>query len=462
MKNFHNISIFNVFIRIIIMLGMISCEKLIETDFPNNQLATGQVFEDEQTAEAALAGLYSGLWNNSIISGTADGAGLALGTYADDITCLSTTGSNGIVDIYNNQQLPTNTSVSAVWSTAYQQVYMANSIIEGMRNSKSLSAQVKDRITGEALFIRSLIYFYLYQIYGEVPYTDTTDYVHNTTLGRMPMNSFLVRLETDLSEAVNLLPSAYRNAERIYVNKAVGYVLLAKLKMNLGKWQEAELLCQTILQTSGYTFQSDLSKGFLKSSPHIIWQLKPKNNNDPTKEATVYNFVSAPGAFVLNPDLISAFAANDLRRQYYFTAIPYGSQTNYKQTKYKITTATNTTEYSVIYRLEDVYLMMAETLVMQNRVSAAIPFINRTRQRAGLSALASTISREQAMAEMRDERRREFFIEHGSRFLDLKRWGQLDLIKRVKPNWQTFHQYWPLPQKEMLLNANLNPQNDGY
>lgn len=462
MKTFHNITILNTFIMITVMLSMISCEKLIETDFPNNQLATGQVFEDEQTAEAALAGLYSGLWNNSIISGTADGAGLALGTYADDITGLSTTGSNGIVDIYNNQQLPTNTSVSAVWSTAYQQVYMANSIIEGVSNSKSLSAQVKDRITGEALFIRSLLYFYLYQIYGEIPYTDTTDYVYNTTLDKMPMNTFLVRLETDISEAVNLLPPAYRNAERIYVNKAVGYVLLAKLKMNLGKWQEAEVLCQTILQTSGYSFQNDLSKVFLKSSPHIIWQLKPKNNNDPTKEATVYNFVSAPGAFVLNPDLISSFAANDLRRQYYFTGIPYGSQTNYKQIKYKITTATNTTEYSVIYRLEDVYLMMAESLVKQNKVSAAVPFINPTRQRAGLTALDASVSQEQAMTEIKAERRREFFIEHGNRFLDLKRWEQLDVLKAVKPNWQTFHQYWPLPQKEMLLNANLNPQNDGY
>lgn len=445
-----------------VLLSTVSCEKLIETDFPNNQLATGLVFEDEQTAEAALAGLYSGLWNSSVISGTADGAGLALGTYADDITCVSTTGSNGIVDIYNNNQLATNTSVSAIWSNAYQQIYMSNSIIEGVENSKSLSAQVKDRITGEALFIRSLIYFYLYQIYGEIPYTDTTDYVYNTTLGRMPMNDFLARLDTDLSEAVNLLPSAYRNAERIYANKATGYVLLAKLKMNLGKWQEAEVLCQAILQTSGYSFQNDLSKVFLKSSPHIIWQLKPKNNNDPTKEATVYNFVSAPGAFVLNPDLISSFAANDLRRQYYFTAVPYGSQVNYKQTKYKITTATNTTEYSVIYRLEDICLMLAESLVKQNKVSAAVPFINLTRQRAGLSPLGTSVSQVQAMNEISNERRREFFGEHGSRFLDLKRWGQLNELKTVKPNWQTFHRYWPLPQKEILLNANLHPQNDGY
>lgn len=444
------------------LMSAVSCEKLIETDFPNNQLATELVFEDEQTAEAALAGLYAGLWNNSIISGTADGAGLALGIYTDDITCLSTTGSNGIVDIFNNQQLETNTSVNSIWTNAYQQIYMANSILEGVENSKSLSAPVKNRIKGEVLFVRSILYFYLYQIFGEIPYTDTTNYLYNTSLGRMPMNEFLIRLETDLSEAVSLLPSAYRNAERIYPNKSVGYVLLTKLKMNLGKWQEAEVLSQTIIQNSAYTFQTDLSKVFLKSSAHIIWQLKPKNNNDATKEATLYNFVSAPGSYVLNQNLINAFATNDLRRQHYFTGVTFGSQVNYKQTKYKVTTATNTTEYSIIYRLEDVCLMLAESLVKQNKTSEAVPLINRTRQRAGLSVLSTSITQAQAMNEIREERRKEFFSEHGSRFLDLKRWGQLDLLTPVKPNWKTFHKVWPLPQKEMLLNSNLKPQNDGY
>ena len=440
----------------------ISCEKFVETDFPNNQIPSELVFEDEQTAEAALAGLYSGLWETSMYSGGINGMGALLGSYTDDLTCVYTSASNGVLDLYLNQQLPTNTAVTAFWTSAYQQIYTANSIIEGVGNSKSLSAAVKDRIRGEALLVRSMIYMDLYQIFGEIPYTDTTNYVFNSTLKRMPKDELLLKIETDLSEAVNLLPTAYRNVERIYPNKYAGYTALAKMKMLLGKWNEAEVLCSVLLNAPALTYQTDITKVFQKTGGHVIWQLKPKNSNDATKEASLYNFTAAPTSFTMNPNLVNSFATGDLRRVHYFTAVPFGAQVNYKPAKYKNLAVNNPTEYSVVYRLDEVYLMQAENLLRQNKVSEAIPFINRSRQRSGLPALGSTISASVAMTEMKDEKRREFFTEHGIRFFDLKRWGMLDGLVSVKSNWKSFHSQWPLPQKELLVNPNLNPQNTGY
>ncbi|WDF45383.1 RagB/SusD family nutrient uptake outer membrane protein [Chryseobacterium sp. KACC 21268] len=445
-----------------VLLFNMSCEKFIETDFPSNQIPTQLVFEDEQTADAALAGLYSGLWTNSMFSGGIDGMGALLGTYADDLNCVYTSSSNGALDLFNNQQIPTNTAVTSFWTYAYQQIYAANSIIEGAKNSKTLSGAVKDRIRGEALFVRSLLYMQLYQIFDEIPYTDTTDYVVNSTLGRMPKDEFLTKIETDLSETVNLLPSAYKNTERIYPNKYAGYMALAKMKMLLKKWEEADVLCFTIMQNSAYVYQTDMTKVFQKSGSHIIWQLKPKNNNDATKEASLYTFTGAPTSFVLRPDLVSSFSTTDLRRQNYMAAVPFGQQTNYRSAKYKNQAVNNPTEYSIIYRLDEVYLMQAEILTELNRASEAIPLINRSRQRAGLTALSITLSPNDVKIQMREEKRREFFTEHGIRFFDLKRWGLLDQLVTVKPNWKSFHLNWPLPQKELLLNPKLNPQNTGY
>ena len=445
-----------------VLTTVISCEKFVETDFPNNQLPTEVVFEDEQTAEAALAGLYAGLWTNSLISGGIDGMGALMGTYADDLTCVYTSGSNGILDVANNQQVATNTIVTTVWTNAYQQIYSANSIIEGVTNSKSLSQASKDRIKGEALLVRSIIYFNLYQIFGEIPYTETTNYITNSQLGRMNKDQFLIKLETDLSEAVNLLPSAYRNAERIYPNKFAGYMALAKMKMLLKKWNEAEVLCSTILQSTQYISQTDPSKVFQKNGTHIIWQLKPKNTNDATKEASLYNFTGAPLSFVLNLNLINTFSALDLRRQHYVTAVPFNQQINYRSSKYKNLAVNNPNEYSIIYRLDEVNFMMAESLIEQNKVGGAIPYINRSRQRAGLPVLSTSLSVSAATKELREEKRREFFVEHGIRFCDLKRWGLLDQLIPVKPNWTSYHAQWPIPQKELLLNPNLNPQNTGY
>lgn len=445
-----------------LVLAPISCEKWIETDFPNNQLPTELVFEDEQTAEAALAGLYASLWSNSLLSGGVEGFGLLGGLYTDDISTVYTPGINGVSDIFYNAQLSNNSVVTNVWTNAYQQIYASNSIIEGVRNSKSLSPAVKDRITGEALFVRSLLYFYLHQIYGQIPYTDSTDYTFNSQLSRMPKNEFMTRIETDMSEAVNLIPTSYRNAEKIYPNKYAAYLILAKIKMLLNKNNEAEVLLHTIVQASNYSFQNDITKVFQKAGSHIIWQLKPGNTNEATKEAILYNFTAAPLSFMVNPNLVSQFSNNDLRKQQYITAVPFQTQTNYKISKYRNLAASNPNEYSVIMRLEEAQFLLAEVLIQQGKVSEAIPLINKTRLRAGLNALPVSLTASAAMDELRIEKRKELFSEQGIRFFDLKRWGLLNQLTTVKPNWKPFHVQWPLPAKELLLNPKLNPQNDGY
>ncbi|MBW8360014.1 MAG: RagB/SusD family nutrient uptake outer membrane protein [Weeksellaceae bacterium] len=445
-----------------LLLGLFSCEKLIETDWPNNQISTVQVFEDVQTANAALAGLYGGLWNSSPLSGGSDGMGAVLGTYTDDLKCYYPTSSNGILDIYLNQQLPTNLMVEKVWGTGYQYIYAANAIMEGAEKSLSLGSADKKRIKGEALFVRSVLYYSLQRIYGDIPYTETTDYEINRQLKKQPGTEVLTKLETDLSLSTQLLEDAYRSPERIYPNRKAAALVLAKVKAELGKWTEAELLLKDIGQSSLYTFEQDLTKVFTKSRLHILWQLKPKNSGDATKEATLYYFTNAvPTAFALTPQLVGAFAPGDLRRQEWMVPVTASAQTFYRAAKYKVRSA-NTTEYSVVYRLEEVYLLLAEALIRQGKVGEALPWLNATRQRAGLPALALPLTQNEALTELENEYRREFFAEGGQRFLTLKRLGKLGNLTAVKPNWQVHHSLWPLPQKELLLNTNLNPQNPGY
>jgi hypothetical protein len=61
------------------------------------------------------------------------------------------------------------------------------------------------------------------------------------------------------------------------------------------------------------------------------------------------------------------------------------------------------------------------------------------------------------------ERRLELFTEFGHRFFDLKRTGRLEQeLSIVKPQWKKINQLLPLPESELVLNPNLNPQNDGY
>ncbi|MBD8084649.1 RagB/SusD family nutrient uptake outer membrane protein [Chryseobacterium caseinilyticum] len=443
-----------------ILAANLSCEKMIETDLPQNQIATQDVFSDVQTANAALSALYAGLWDSSPIS--ADQSGRLLGMYTDDLIYHTAVTNNGFPDIFNNTLLDSNAPVTTFWTAAYQKIYVANSIIEGVEESTGLSAADKARITAEALTIRSLLFLYLQQIYGDIPYPVTTNYIINQNIDKTPAGEVLNRIEMDLLDAIPALNDQYRNAERIFINRKTAELILSKVYMQQKQWSKAEASLKTILQSPLYQFQNDITKVFQKSGTHILWQLKPKNSGDATKEASLYYFVNAaPTGFSLTNSLVSSFPAGDLRKQSWMGTVTVGANTWYRAEKYRLRSA-NTTEYSVVFRLEEVNLLLAESLAQQNKIAEAMPYLNRTRQRATLPALTASITQPALLAEILNENRREFFTEMGHRFFDLKRNDQLSQLTAVKPNWKEYHRLWPVPQKELLLNGKLKPQNQGY
>ncbi|KYH07104.1 glycan metabolism protein RagB [Chryseobacterium cucumeris] len=448
----------NIGMVLLFFVLLFSCEKLLEVETPSNQIGKDKVFADVQTANAALAGLYAGLRDNSPLSG--ESLGPLLGVYTDDLDSYALTDTNGVLALYHNQQTDTNSTIYSVWSTAYQHIYSANAIIEGVKAS-ALPVNEKNRIEGEAILVRSILLFYLQQVFGAVPYPVATDYIVNQSLPRMETAEVLSRLEMDLSRCAELLPDQYRDEERVYPNRKVAELMLAKVYMLEQKWVQAETMLKTILGSPLYSFQNDLSKIFQKDSKHILWQLKPANPGDPVKEAMLYYFSgAAPTTYALSESLLNSFEAGDLRKQQWMIPVVVGGTTWYRVNKYKNTTINNT-EDSIVFRLEEVYLLLAEALTQQNKTAEALLYINPIRQRAGLSPLVS-VSKEVLLSEILLENRREFFTETGHRFLDLKRNNRLNDLQGVKPNWQSFHNVWPIPQKDLLLNPNLNPQNNGY
>src|SRR5690606_16340716 len=85
-----------------------------------------------------------------------------------------------LMNYYNNALLPINSS----WSRMYNFIFVANSAIEGLNEATALTPAVKQQLMGEAKFVRAFCYFYLINLYGDVPLVVTTDYRVNAILPR--------------------------------------------------------------------------------------------------------------------------------------------------------------------------------------------------------------------------------------------------------------------------------------
>ncbi|MBC9929154.1 RagB/SusD family nutrient uptake outer membrane protein [Chitinophaga qingshengii] len=447
-------------VLVLLLVILSSCEKMLDVKTPANQIGKDKVFTDVQTANAALAALYAGLRDNSLLSG--DALGPVLGVYTDDLDFYTTATPGGMMELYTNQLTAGNQVVHNQWSTAYQLIYSCNAIIEGCDHPAAAGAEDMKTIKGEALLIRSILFYYLQQLYGDIPCPLSTDYKINQSLSRMTSPHVLQLLENQLSEASALLQDAYRNPERIYLNKKAAQLMLARVYMLQQRWTDAATLCENIIGSDLYQIRNDVASTFKKSGNNIIWQLKPMSNGDATKEAIIYYFdFIPPYSYALSNDLMNSFSSSDLRKQHWTLPVTVDGTTWYRANKYK-NLSDNLDEYAVVFRIEEVYLLLAEALGNQDKVALAAPFLNATRIRSNLPEIEMPMSKDDFLDEVLAENRREFFTEMGHRFFDMKRMKKLHLLTATKPNWKLFHSEWPVPQKELLLNPNLKPQNNGY
>lgn len=170
-----------------------------------------------------------------------------------------------------------------------------------------------------------------------------------------------------------------------------------------------------------------------------------------------------PPTVSLSSELCASFEAGDQRRTHWIRPITDGITTWYHAYKYKQdNSSTASTEYSVMLRLAEQYLIRAEARAMQGDLIGAKEDLNIVRNTAGLGNTTALTSAEIVDA-ITNERRFEFFTETGMRFFDLQRTGKLDsTLSIVKSGWNSTDQFWPVPQSELLINPNLAPQNAGY
>jgi len=465
MKNsYHSKKFFLTSIILFCSFYLISCEKFLEVDDPNNQISQSMVFKDKGLAYAALSDVYSNLRSNTLLNGSLYGVGTLMGCYTDELSSVS----NQSLDFktFFDLSVQQNTTVlNTIWVNAYKQIYAVNNIIEGVGKSTAyLDQQTVDQILGEAYFIRGFLHFYLVNLYGDIPYITTTDYLQNQSVSRQSLDNVYVHIEEDYQKADQYLTDQYPTANRTRINRSGVRLALARLYLYKQEWAKAEIMADLIIQNPLYTMEQDISKTFLKDSKSAIWQFMPLEAGINTLEGQYYIFVTLPPQnVVLSQNLLDSFEPGDQRKQKWTKALSNATMSYSYPYKYTQNNKTSSSlEFSVVLRVEEAYLISAEAENELGNIQTAINRLNQLRQRVGLAGLGN-LNQQQVRTAVMDERRHELFTEFGHRFFDLKRKGLLNTyMPTVKSSWKNHMSLLPLPENELIANPSLKPQNDGY
>lgn len=462
---------------IAVLLGMItlnSCKKFSDVPPPNNQLTTQTLFKSDATVLSALAGLYTLTYITNSQTFHID-LSVCPENSADE-THFYTTNSTYDPFYQNNIDL-TNSENLGMWTALYKGNYIATSIINGVEtNTAYLTDSIQQQAIGESKFMRAFCYFYLVNLFGDVPLILTTDAINTTNASRTSKDLVYAQIVSDLLDAQSKLRNDYATSatkSRIRPNKYAATALLARVYLYLGKYSDAEAQATTVInQSLLYQLQSsgNLGNAFLKDNTEAIFQMDGATNgqaylgyNNLAWQYIYYNTISKIPWMVMTDDLVHAFEQGDLRFSTWVRSLTYQDSTYYYPYKYKNMNPTTgaAAEAYVYLRLAEQYLIRAEARAQQGNIDGATSDLNVIRNRAGLGN-TKAISKAGLLLAIEQERRIELFCELGHRWYDLKRTNRADVVLGAKkPGWKSTAALYPIPQSEISNDPNL-VQNTGY
>lgn len=460
------------FIVFIACLTQTSCEDFVDVDLPDNRIVSETVFTNDETANSAVIGIYNELFKADFSNGDFSSVTM-LGELAAD-NFQTTVINNAMREFENNDLLINNPYNLNLWSSAYKIIYMCNSVIDGLNTFQGVSEKTKHKLIAEAQFVRAFVYFYLLNLYGDVPLIQTTDYRKNALASRNSITEVYELIIDDLESSIVVLDTAFDNSERLRANKFTAIALLARVYLFLEDWEKAESLSTQVINSSkNYTLLNNLDEVFLANSKEAIWQISPAGRGAlslTTNEARIFVITGPPPnsqqPVALTTDFLNAFYKEDLRLQHWIGEFNAENQIYYYPFKYKNNRSeAKIIEYSMVMRLAEQYLIRAEARAQQGKLTDAITDLDKIRNRANLQLIsnnAPNIDKETLLDSIIIERNRELFSEWGHRLLDLKRTGTASqVLSNKKSSWQDSDLLFPIPEDEINKNPNLT-QTNGY
>jgi hypothetical protein len=426
-----------------------SCKKYLE-EVPNNALPTESSITDASTARAAIIGAYDRL------QGYYSASYPTLGTITTDNVIF-----NGTLSEYlqlDQNSIPTDNVITvAAYQGIYRTINSANSVIAAVPgvNDPLLTSAEKDKILGEAYFIRALSYFDLARGWGgvQLQLQPTTDL--NTLKGvkRSTLDQTYDQVLADLVLAEQLLPEDATTRNR--AQKSTARALRARLHLYRKQWTEAEAYATQVISNPKYALVKPYKAFFTapfqttESVLELAYSVNDRN--------TFWNLwypSSSGGQFTLKPSDALIAKLNDPTVGGTRNSLIAGSGAAVYGVLYN--TTASSTDPSYLIRIAELYLIRAEARAQLNKLTDAAADLNTIRARADVGP-TTAVTQQALIQAIEDENGIEFAFE-GHRWFDLVRTERAGVVLGL-----TNKNFWlfPIPYSDVLSDPDVT-QNPGY
>ncbi len=467
------------YISLLLVFVVAACEDALDLA-PSAAVSSATYFVNDQQLETGVIAMYDAIQGVNSTS-TNDNHAIQYEFYLTEMRSdnTRTKASEGEAAQFESYDIrSTNGIVLDYYRSMYNVIFRANTVLE---NIGVASEENSARFEGEARFVRAYAYFNLVRLYGAIPLVDRIigPQEEDVSFTRVSEAEIYALITSDLEMAVNALD----NSEVNRASQAAAQALLAKVYLTNGSnYVGAQQLLESIINGGNYSLESDFKDVFYnESNSEVIFSigyisdLASDSQNfsaewlNAVGRTSGVNYVTADAREALDNlggDRTALSYRQDALQPTQFQVVKYlpdgDDNLGIAPTSSDPTQAGNDW---IVLRYSDVLLMHVEAIMAggtDTNVAAALTSFQQVRDRAGLTTVVTSITKEELLA----ERRVELAFEN-HRWFDLARFG---VANQVLGTFSDTNGYsysatdllLPIPQAEINLSKGALAQNPGY
>lgn len=471
------------YFTLVLALSLSACESILDKD-PIGILDADSFFKTKEDAIQAINSAYGPL----LINSANNNFYWAFAELPSDEALTGGDGSRpGLTELDFFTYTPRTQEFNDFWKLNYNGINQCNTVIDKVP-AVAMDENLKNRILGEAHFLRAYYYFQLTQVFGNVPLFIKLTPPEELKVPAAPKAEIYTQILSDCNSAAGILPSTFSGLDVGRATKGAALALAAKTSLYQKDWSQVLVYVDAVKAIGIYALMPDYQDNFRENTQNnaeSVWEIQHTNlelgvGNSLNQYWASKKWTGGYGFAEVSVNFANSFEAGDPRRRFtvaannedYFGLIYKNSfsSTKFSPRKYLQADSTVTQKadgdinYTAI-RYAEVLLWEAEALAELGRVNEAQVPLEAVRARARtqasdpLTALPAITTTDQAemIQAVRHERQVELGFEM-HRFFDLVRWGMTSLMPGFVVGK---HEVFPIPQIEIDLNPALQ-QNPNY